>query len=108
MKKPLFIGSGICLVILVIGWVAKVWMPSHEELHKALPSHTFYSFTLVESAGRIPCLQAEIEGIPFLAKLDIGYDGVLSLPKYLLDQLTYKRNEGTVLFAGIKGKSMRW
>ncbi len=104
MKKKLLIGLGICFIALAIGWTVKLLTPNHEKIHSALPPHSFYSFTLTESDSRIPCLQAEIEGIPFLAKLDMGYDGVLSLPKHLLEQLTHKYDEGTVLFAGIRGK----
>jgi hypothetical protein len=104
MKKALIIGTGLCFIALVTSWVFRLWTPSHEKIHPALPPHSFYSFTLTEANGRIPCLQAEIEGIPFSAKLDIGYDGVLSLPKHLLDQLTYKCDAGTALFGGIRGK----
>ena len=104
MKKNLIIAAGICFIVLVTNWALKLWMPSHEKIRTSLPPHSFYSFTLTESDGRIPCLQAEIEGISFLAKLDMGYDGVLSLPKHLLDQLTHKSDAGTVLFASIRGK----
>ena len=103
MKKLLIIGTNTCLIVLATSWAFKLWTPSHEKIHPSLPPHSFYPFTLTESDARIPCLQAEIEGIPFLAKLDIGYDGVLSLPKHLLEQLAHKRDAETVLFKGIKG-----
>lgn len=103
MKKSLIIISS-CLIVLAIGWVFKLWTPSHEKQHSALPPHSFYSFALTRSDARIPCLQGKIEGISFLAKLDMGYDGVLSLPKHLLEQLKNKSDDGTALFAGIKGR----
>ncbi len=104
LKKPLIIGIITCLFVLATGWVYRLWMPSHEKIHPALPAHSFYSLNLTESNARIPCLKAEIEGVPFLARLDLGYSGVFSLPKSLLEQLTHKSDEGTVLFASIKGK----
>ncbi|GEM_PF-4053985 len=104
MKKKIKIGLAICFIALAAGWVFKLYMPCHEQDHSALPPNSFYSFTLTESNSRIPCFQTEIEGIPFLAKLDTGYDGVLSLPKYLLEQLTNKCDGGTVFFTGIRGK----
>ncbi|MGC1879219.1 MAG: hypothetical protein WA347_03185 [Rhabdochlamydiaceae bacterium] len=104
MKKFLIVGTSICFVVLLIGWAFRLWIPSREKIHPALPANSFYSFTLTRSDARIPCLQAEIEEIPFLAKLDMGYDGVLSLPKHLLQQLTHKCHSGTILFASIKGK----
>ncbi len=104
MKKKLIIGASICFILLITGWAFRSWMPSHERIHSALPPHSFYSFTLTESDARIPCLQAEVEGIPFQVELDIGHDGILSLPKHLLEQLTYKSDSGTVFFAGIRGK----
>ena len=103
MKKHLIIGAGACFIVLVTGWAFRLWMPSHE-IHPALPPHSFYSFTLTESDSRLPYLQAEIEEIPFLAQLDMGYDGVLTLPKHLLEQLTHKSDSGTVVFGGIRGK----
>ena len=104
MKKKLIIGAGTCLIVLVIGWAFTLWVPNHEKIHSALPPHSFYSFTLTESDSRLPYLQAEIEGIPFLAQLDMGYEGVLTLPKHLLEQLKHKSDSGKVLFAGIRGK----
>jgi hypothetical protein len=103
VKKSLTIGVATC-IILAIGWTFRLWMPSHGKIHPALPTHFSYSLTLKESDARIRCLQAEIEGISFLAQLDLGYSGVLSLPKHLLDQLTHKCDAGTVHFASIKGK----
>lgn len=103
MKKLPIISVSICFIALIIGWVFKLWTPSHEKIGPALPAHSFYSFTLTESDAHIPCLRAEIEGISFLAKLDTGYDGVLSLPKYLLEQLTHKCEAGTALCGSIKG-----
>lgn len=103
MKKLLIIGT-TCLIVLATSWALKLWTPSHEKIHPSLPPHSFYPFTLTESGARIPCLQAEIEGIPFLAKLDMGYHGVLSLPKHLLEQLAHKRYAETTFFKGIKGK----
>ena len=104
MKKFLVVSASSCLIMLVIGWALKLWPPSNEKIYPALPIHSFYSFTLTRSDARIPCLQAEIEGIPFLAKLDMGYDGVLSLPKHLLEQLAHKSGAGTVLLANMQGK----
>src|SRR5690348_13262755 len=101
MKKKLLFGTGAGLLVLVTSWVFRLWTPSHKETHPALPPHSFYSFTLTESDARIPCVQAEIEGIPFLGQLDMGYEGVLSLPKHLLDQLARKSDAGTALFTGI-------
>lgn len=103
MKKFLTVSAIICFIVLIIGWAFRLWTPSHEKIDPALPPHSFYSFTLTESDARIPCLQAEIEGISFLAKLDMGYDGVLSLPKHLLDQLMHKCDAGTILCGSIKG-----
>lgn len=104
MKKKLIIGASTCFIVLVTVWALRLWISSHEKIHPALPPHSFYSFTLTESDARIPCLQVEIEGIPFLVKLDMGYEGVLTLPKHLLEQLKHKSDAGTVLFAGIRGK----
>ena len=104
MKKKLIIAAGTCCIVLVTHWALRSWTPSHAKIRTSLPPHSFYSFALTESDGRIPCLQAEIEGISFLAKLDMGYDGVLSLPKHLLEQLTHKSDAGTVLFTSIRGK----
>ncbi|MBS0607208.1 MAG: hypothetical protein JSR57_09675 [Verrucomicrobia bacterium] len=103
MKKFLAWSASVCFVVLTIGWAFRLWTLSHEKIYPALPPHSFYSFTLTESDANIPCLQAEIEGISFLAKLDMGYDGVLSLPKDLLEQLIHKRDVGTVLYGSIKG-----
>lgn len=103
MRKFFTIGTSVCFIGVIIGWVFKLWTPSHEKISPALPPHSFYSFTLTESGGRIPCLQAEIEGIEFLAELDMGYDGVLSLPKHLLEKLTHKCEAGTALCGSIKG-----
>lgn len=102
MKKLLIIGAGAFFFTLIGGSFG--WMRSHEKIQPTLPAHSFYSFTLTEADGRIPCLQAEIEGIPFHAQLDMGYDGVLSLPRDLLEQLSHKSNAGTVLFTGLRGK----
>lgn len=103
MKKIIIASTSFCFITLMISWAFRLWVPHHEKIHSALPSHSFYSFTLTESDASIPCLKAEIEGIPFLAKLDMGYDGVLSLPKLLLDQLIYKYDARTILTASIKG-----
>jgi hypothetical protein len=103
MKKKLIVGASACLIVLATGLIFSLWWLKHKKIHPALPPHSFYSFALTESDARIPCLKVEIEGIPFLAKLDIGYDGVLSLPKHILEQLTHKCDAGTVLYASIKG-----
>lgn len=103
MKKFLAISISICSIAVVIGWAFKLWTPTHEKIPSALPSHSVYSFTLTESDARIPCLEAKIEGISFLAKLDMGYDGVLSLPKHLLEQLMDKGDTEAVLCGSIKG-----
>jgi hypothetical protein len=104
VKKTLVIATSACLIALATGWAFKLWKPGHEKPEPVLSPHSFYSLTFSESDARIPCLKAEIEGIPFEAELDLGYNGVLSLPKHLLDQLKDKSDDGTVLFAGIKGK----
>ena len=104
MKKRLIISTSACCIALAASWAFKFWKPSHEKPQSALPAHSFYSLTLTESDAQIPCFQAEIEGIPFLIELDLGYNGVLSLPKHLLERLTLKSEEGTVLFGSIKGK----
>jgi hypothetical protein len=104
MKKSLIICIGAFIILLIAASTFKLWAPSPKEAYSGLPPHSSYLFKLIESDHRIPCLQAEVEGISFLAKLDTGYDGVLSLPKHLLDQLTLKSPAGTVFFAGIKGR----
>jgi hypothetical protein len=103
LKNLLIIGTGAFFISLITGW-SFGWLHNHEKIHPALPAHSFYLFTLTESGARIPCLQAEVEGISFLAQLDMGFAGVLSLPKDLLEQLTHKSDAGTVLFTGIRGK----
>ncbi len=103
MKKFLAWSASVCFIALIIGWAFRLWTPGREKNHPALPPHSFYSFALTESDARIPCLQAEIEGISFPAKLDMGYEGVLSLPKNLLEQLVHKCDAGTVLHGGLKG-----
>jgi hypothetical protein len=103
VKKPLIIGASACLIALAIGWAFKLWKPGYEKPQSALPPHSFYPLTLTASDARIPCFQAEIEGIPFLLDLDLGYTGVLSLPKHLLEQLTLKPDAETVLFGSIRG-----
>lgn len=104
MKKICIISISSCFIALLIGWALRLWMPRHDKIRPALPPHSFYSFTLTKSDAHIPCLQAKIEGIPFIAELDMGYDGVLILPKNILEQLTKKYDAGTVVSTGIKGK----
>lgn len=103
MKKILLSSAGVCFFALMIGWMFRLWTPSHEKISPALPPHSVYLFPLTECDAHIPCLQAEIEGIPFSAKLDLGYDGVLSLPKHLIEQLMHKCDAGTALYRSIKG-----
>jgi predicted aspartyl protease len=105
MQKRLIIGISICLIALVVGWAYfGLYMPSREKMYHALPARSFYSFTLTHSDTHIPCLQAEIEGVSFPVKLDTGYDGVLSVPKHLLEQFSSKSDAGTIFFASIQGK----
>jgi hypothetical protein len=103
VKKTLVIGVSTCLIALATGWAFKLWKPSHEAPEPGLPAHSFYSLTLGESGGRIPSLEAEIEGISFDLQLDLGYTGALTLPEHLLEQLTHKSDAGTALFGSIKG-----
>ena len=103
MKKALIFGVSACFIAFAVCWAFKLWEPSYETPESALPAHSFYSLTLAESGGRIPSLEAEIEGISFDLQLDLGYTGVLTLPKHLLEQLTHKSDAGTALFGSIKG-----
>jgi hypothetical protein len=104
-KKRLIICISICLIAFFIGWVYfGLRRPSHEKTCPALPEGSFYSFALTRSDARIPCLQAEIESISFPVKLDMGYDGVLSVPQHLLEQFSNKSDAGTTLFTNIRAK----
>ncbi len=103
MKNFLAVGIRISLIALAIGLAFRWYAQSRGKTYPALPPHSFYSFALTESDARIPCLQAEIEGISFLAKLDMGYDGVISIPRHLLEQLEHKCDAGTVLCGSIRG-----
>lgn len=105
MKKKFSVCIGACAIALLVGLFFKLKAPQTERLRSALPPHSCYSFVLTESDNHIPCLEAEIEGISFLAKLDLGFDGVLSLPKRVLEQLQHKDPAGRVLCASVKGNT---
>lgn len=57
------------------------------------------------SAGRIPYFEARIEDKSIKVKLDLGYQGNLSLPAEFIQQLTAKILVGSTLSGGMKGRT---
>ncbi len=80
---------------------------SRDQPKHHFPGRYFYPVELSSDEAEIPCLEVSIEGIPFVARLDSGFTGALSLPSEILNRLENKTRARPHVSYGIRGKQYR-
>ncbi len=107
LKLSLIIPSFAGLAVMLHLWTNE---PKNEPKpcdHFSLRGTYFYSIPVTPLEARIPSIDLEIEGICFQGNLDLGFNGLLSLPEEVLERIPNKLPAGSQISYGIRGKQYR-